>query len=82
MIKFKEIIHKGTGISINYSDWLKSFKQNGDVALYGNKLCLYPSDKEDEEFIITAPCKLFMRTKDVLFSDEFEIIYDTIAVEL
>lgn len=75
MIKFKELIHKKTNISINYSDWLKSYEQNGDIRYCGNRVELYPSNNENEIFKYNPPCKFIIKTKEALFSDEFEVIY-------
>jgi hypothetical protein len=77
MIKFKEIIHKETGLTIKYEDWLNSYEQNGEIAFYGDKFELYPSDEEDEEFKYIPPSKFIIQTKDIIFSNEFEIIYDS-----
>lgn len=76
MIKFKELIHKETGLTIKYEDWLKSYEQNGEIAFYDDKFVIYPNEEENEEFKYTPPCKFIMQTKDVLFLDDFEIVYD------
>lgn len=65
MIKFNCLIHKETGTVIKYLDWLEEVKKQPGITDQ-------PVEKEISQGII-----LNYRPKQALFSDNFEIIYDS-----
>lgn len=64
MIKFQYIIHKETGTVIKYEDWK-------EAAIIDNFITI---NKEKKVFI--NPKNIF-KAKEMLFSDDFEIIYNS-----
>lgn len=65
MIKFNCLIHKQTRTIIKYVEWLEEVKKQQGIT---NQ----PVEKQ-----ISEKEKLIYRPKQALFSDDFEIIYDS-----
>lgn len=63
MVKFNRLIHKETGTVIKYEDWLKAVWDDLSINVkFDNKL-IKPNST--------------VKAKEMLFSDDFEIIYDS-----
>jgi hypothetical protein len=76
MIKFNCIIHKETGTVIKYEDWLKCIERqkakNKESIMYiKNRI------KFDEKMENLKDFDYKYKLKDMLFNDDFEIIYES-----
>lgn len=60
MIKFKHLIHKPTGIEIKYDSWLIALNENNNISWRTEPNGKYWS----------------YNPKEMLFSDDFEVVYD------
>lgn len=76
MIKFKFLIHKPTDNVISYDRWIELLKGDSEnltfhkctpISFDGK---IFKSDIEKETFI-------YKNAKDVLFSDDFEVVYES-----
>lgn len=65
MIKFVALVHKQTGTVIKYEEWLQEIQKQPGVTSQ-------PVEKQ-----ISNKEKLIYRPKEALYSDSFEIIYDS-----
>ena len=61
MVKFRYIIHKETGTVIKYEDWKEQLEKD------------YPITWNDDK----GEGKWVYNSKNILFNDDFEIIYDS-----
>ena len=64
MVKFRCLIHKETGTVIKYDDWKEAAERDNFITI----------NKEKKVFI--NPKNIF-KAKEILFSDDFEIIYNS-----
>ena len=63
MIKFSALIHKETGTVIKYEDWKESAERDNYIPIKGVEVFINP--------------KNIVKAREMLFSDDFEIIYDS-----
>ena len=63
MIKFKYLIHKETGKVIKYEDWKEAAERDNFIIVKGAEVFVNP--------------KNIVKAREMLFSDDFEIIYDS-----
>ena len=63
MVKFRYIIHKETGTVIKYKDWKEAAERDNFIIVKGAEVFVNP--------------KNIVKAREVLFSDDFKIIYDS-----
>lgn len=63
MIKFNCLIHKETGTVIKYEDWKEAAERDNFIIVKGAEVFVNP--------------KNIVKAREMLFSDDFEIIYDS-----
>ena len=63
MVKFRYIIHKETGTVIKYEDWKEAAERDNFIIVKGAEVFVNP--------------KNIVKAREMLFSDDFEIIYDS-----
>ena len=63
MVKFRYIIHKETGTVIKHEDWKEAAERDNFIIVKGAEVFVNP--------------KNIVKAREVLFSDDFKIIYDS-----
>ena len=63
MVKFRYLIHKETGTVIKYEDWKEAAERDNFIIVKGAEVFVNP--------------KNIVKAREMLFSDDFEIIYDS-----
>ena len=61
MVKFRYLIHKETGTVIKYEDWKEQLEKDYPI--------IWNDDKGEGKWVYNS--------KNILFNDDFEIIYDS-----
>lgn len=73
MIKFKYAIHKETQVLLTYDDWLKYLKSDYDNIAFNTRVL---NINWESSFRKKDLKRYTYKVKDVLISDDFEIIYN------